>query len=70
MSISILDEKLYGLCLEIEKLPASPQQTKCSVLAAEIRRQLKNEVWINDAWEMYKMALQCRCGSTGKAPVS
>lgn len=32
-----LANEAYALCLEIEKLPASEQQTKCSIMASNLR---------------------------------
>jgi hypothetical protein len=34
------DERAYELCLEIEKLPASDQQTRVSGLASDLHRDL------------------------------
>jgi len=31
----------YELCLEIEKLPASEQQTKISIMASDLYRQIE-----------------------------
>ncbi len=36
----MLEDMAYALCLEIEKLPASEQQTKCSVLASNLRAEI------------------------------
>lgn len=37
-----LEKLAYGLCLEIEKLPASEQQTKIVTLASDLLRKLKS----------------------------
>lgn len=37
----MLTTKALNLCHEIEKLPASEQQTKCSVMASDLHQQLE-----------------------------
>lgn len=36
-----MHEQAYQLCMEIEELPASEQQTKCSVMAANLLREVE-----------------------------
>ena len=36
-----LAELSYKLCLEIEQLPASEQQTKCSIMASNLHMKLQ-----------------------------
>lgn len=39
--------EIYELCLEIEKLPASEQQTKISVMAGDIGRKVEDFIDVN-----------------------
>lgn len=40
MQYQELNERLYALCLEIEKLPASEQQTKVSAMGAALMHDI------------------------------
>ena len=39
----MLSDKALELCYEIEKLPAGLQQTKVSILASELHREIKEQ---------------------------
>lgn len=59
-----MSERMLCLCYAIEASPASEQLTKCSVLAAQLRRELEiyeqtrplytdEKALINDAWKRF-----------------
>ena len=64
MTPTEISRKAYELCIEIEKLPAGEQQTKCSILASELRQHLvapqhpgpRAESEIVDGWRFPKNA--------------
>ena len=43
-----MNQKLYELCLEIEELPTSEQQTKVAIFAAELESEFAKQKVIND----------------------
>jgi hypothetical protein len=45
-----MHQAIYDLCQEIEKLPASEQQTKCVVAAGELQNYLAEIRWMAEGW--------------------
>lgn len=43
LNLFLWSEEVYELCLEIEKLPASPEQTELSIKASKLFQQLRKE---------------------------
>tara|TARA_R110000868_G_C10897238_1_gene764049 strand:+ start:1148 stop:1507 length:360 start_codon:yes stop_codon:yes gene_type:complete len=45
-----MHKAIYDLCVEIEKLPASDQQTKCVIAAGELQNPVAEIRWMAKGW--------------------